>query len=269
MAHRLDEARVSAYLARIGAERPAQADAEALRELQTRHLRAVPFENLSVHLGEPIVLDELALFEKLVERRRGGFCYELNGAFAALLTALGYQVTLLAARTFGREGMGPLFDHLTLRVDLSEPWLVDVGFGKFSEQPLRLDLREEQRDPGGVFQIIAREHGDLEVSQDGEPQYHIEPRPRTLHDFEPTCWWHQTSPKSHFTQSLVCSLPTDTGRVTLSGRTLIETVGGERLERSLASDAETLAAYRNGFGIVLERVPELSAAAVSGRATTT
>jgi N-hydroxyarylamine O-acetyltransferase len=254
----MEQADVDAYLARIGAARPGQPDAESLRDLQLRHLRTVPFENLSIHRGEPIELAEQALVEKVVGRRRGGFCYELNGAFAALLSALGYRVTLLAARAFGPGGeVGPLFDHLALRVDLAEPWLVDVGFGRFTHHPLRYDLRTDQTDPGGTFRITETAAGDIDVARDGAPEYRLETRPRTLRDFEPTCWWHQTSPKSHFTRSLVCSRLTETGRITLTGRTLIETTGGERDERELAGDAEVLAAYREHFGIELDQVPSL------------
>src|SRR5919197_306204 len=166
-----------------------------MHELQMRHLLTVPFENLSIHLGEPIVLEEKALLAKLVQRRRGGFCYELNGAFAGLLSALGFRVTLLAARVFGAGGPGPPFDHLALRVDLREPWLVDVGFGRHSSHPLRADLRGEQPDPEGIFRVAERDDGDLDVIRDGEPQYRVEPRGRALSDFEPTCWWQQTSPR--------------------------------------------------------------------------
>jgi N-hydroxyarylamine O-acetyltransferase len=253
----MNDAAVTAYLARVGVPRPPRLDPESLRDLQLRHLQAVPFENLSIHLGEPIVLEEAALFDKLVQRRRGGFCYELNGGFAALLSALGFTVTLLAARVFGGGGAGPPFDHLALRVDLSEPWLVDVGFGAFSHHPLRLGARSEQADPGGAFRIGEAEDGDLDVLLDGEPQYRLEQRPRALSDFEPTCWWQQTSPRSHFTQSLVCSLQTEGGRVTLSDRTLVRTAGGERREQALGGDAEVLAAYQGCFGIRLDRVPTL------------
>jgi N-hydroxyarylamine O-acetyltransferase len=250
---------VDAYLARIGAIRPAYPDATALRELQLRHLRTVPFENLSVQLGEPIVLDQAALVAKLVERRRGGFCYELNGAFAALLTALGYRVTMHAARVLLGPEPGPLFDHLTLRVDLAEPWLVDVGFGSFCRYPLRLDERGDQRDPDGTFRVVEREYGDLEVLRDGQPQYRLEARPRALADFGPTCWWQRTSPESHFTQSLTCSRLTDDGRITLSGNRLIRTVAGDRREETLGSDADVLAAYQTQFGITLESVPSVTA----------
>ncbi|WP_433253608.1 arylamine N-acetyltransferase family protein [Streptosporangium sp. CA-135522] len=251
----MSETAVDAYLERIGAARPARPDARSLRELQLRHLLSVPFENLSIHLGEPIVLDERALAEKIVDRRRGGFCYEVNGAFAALLGSLGYPVTMLAARTSGGDSIGPPFDHVALRVEASGPWLVDVGFGRFAHHPLRLDVRTDQPDPGGTFRIVEADDGDLDVLKDGVLEYRLEQRPRVLADFGPTSWWHQTSPASHFTRSLVCSLLTEAGRVTLSDRLLVHTSGGERSERHLTTDAETLAAYRDHFGIELTRLP--------------
>ena len=265
----MDDRQLDGYLARIGATRPPRADATALRGLQLCHLLAVPFENLSIHLGEPIVLEPAALVDKLVQRGRGGFCYELNGAFAALLSALGFTVTLLAARVLGAGGLGPPFDHLALRVDTeaSGSWLVDVGFGSLSHHPLRFGVHGEQRDPGGRFRITETAEGDLDVIRDGAPQYRIEPRPRLLGDFEPTCWWHQTSPASHFTRSLVCSLLTGTGRVTLSDRTLVETAGNQRVERTLTGDTEVLDAYRGHFGIVLDRVPSPRLASGSPEST--
>jgi N-hydroxyarylamine O-acetyltransferase len=264
---------VDAYLARIGAARPARADAAALRELQLRHLLTVPFENLSIHLGEPIVLGEEALVDKVVRRRRGGFCYELNGAFAALLSALGYSVALLNARAFTPEGLGPPYDHLALRVDMAGDgdggegalWLADVGFGRFSNLPLRLDGGEaEQADPAGAFRIVEQPDGDLDVLMNGEAQYRLDPRPRALGDFEATCWWHQTSPKSHFSRSLVCSLVTETGRLTLSGRTFVRTTGGVRDEHELTDDADVFAAYRTYFGITLDRVPSVRSVPSAG-----
>jgi len=130
---------VAGYLGRIGARRPTEPSLAGLRVLQERHLATVPFENLSIHLGEWIRLDEDALVDKVVRRGRGGFCYELNGAFAALLTALGYRVSLVSAQVYSPDGeLSAPFDHMALLVDLAEPWLVDVGFGRFSRWPLRL-----------------------------------------------------------------------------------------------------------------------------------
>ncbi|GLW27882.1 arylamine N-acetyltransferase family protein [Actinoplanes regularis] len=245
---------VTAYLDRIGQPRPAVADDAALRELTWRHQAAVPFENLSIHLGETISIDPGALFDKIVRRRRGGFCYELNGLFALLLEDLGYTVDRVACRVHrGGVRFGPILDHLALIVD--GRWLVDVGFGRHSSYPLRLDDRAEQTDPGGRFRLAEADGGDLDVLRDGEPQYRIERRARPLTDFEPACWWQQTWPESRFRKSLVCSRLDGDDRITLSGRTLIRRVAGERTETLLESDAELLRAYRGHFGIDLDRIP--------------
>lgn len=245
---------MEAYLDRIGATRPPAPTAEALAHLHERHVRTVPFENLSVHLGEPIVLDEELLADKIVRRRRGGFCYELNGAFAALLRELGFQVTRMSARVAGSAGFGPPFDHMALRVDLAEPWLADVGFGRFALRPLRLSACEPQTDPGGEFLFLDAPDGDIDVRQDGKATYRLERRARELADFAPSCWWQATSPDSHFTQGLLCTLPTADGRVTLSGERLIETRDDKRVERVLAGD-EVMDAYREYFGIELTAAP--------------
>ena len=194
------------YLNRIGARRPASPAAEALRDLHVRHLLAVPFENLSIHLGEPIRLDGKSLFDKIVLRRRGGFCYELNGAFGRLLRALGFPVSYLAAGVFGEGGaLSPLFDHMVLGVDAGGSWLADVGFGDHSLHPLRMDDAGAQPDPHGTFQVSKTPEGDLDILRDGKPQYRVETRPRRLEDFAPACWWQQTSPDSHFRRSLICT----------------------------------------------------------------
>jgi N-hydroxyarylamine O-acetyltransferase len=249
---------VAPYLARIGAERPARPDDAALRELHLRHLLTVPFENLSIHLGEDIALDADALVTKVVDRRRGGFCYELNGAFATLLTALGYEVEILAARVMEDGTLGVPYAHMALRVG---PWLADVGFGSHTHFPIRLDERGEQKDPGGVFRVEETPDGDLDVIKNGELEYRLETRERALADFEVGCWWHRTSPRSHFSRSLVCSMLTGFGRITLSGHTLIRTAAGERDERELAGDEQVLDAYRTWFGIDLDRVPEIATGA--------
>ncbi|WP_037608545.1 arylamine N-acetyltransferase family protein [Streptacidiphilus rugosus] len=253
----LTDAQVTAYLDRIRAPRPAAADPDALRALHLDHLRAVPFENLSIHLKEPVVLTPEALFEKVVVRRRGGFCYELNGLFAELLTALGYRCALLAARVHGETGYGPLFDHLALAVTCQDgtDWLVDVGFGRHTDHPLRLDVRTEQSDPTGVYRIAEHHQAhadDLVVLKGDVPQYLLETRPRTLGDFELGCWWNQTSPQSHFTRNTVCTLRTATGRVTLSSRTLIETDdGGERRQHEVKPQ-ELADTYAELFGFELD-----------------
>jgi N-hydroxyarylamine O-acetyltransferase len=256
----MNEASVTAYLERLGLPHPDRPDAEYLRRLHARHVRTVPFENLSIHLGEDVPLDEDALFDKIITRRRGGYCYEVNGLFAALLRALGYRVSLQAVRVHGGDsGFGPPFDHLALRVDLEEPWLVDVGFGRHAEFPLRLDDRGEQKDPGGVFRIEETPDGDLDVHRDGTPEYRIEQRPRELADFTIAHGFQRYSPASHFRRSPFCTILTDTGMITLAGRRLIATTqDGVRSEETLEDDAQVLAAYRTHFGLTLDRVPDHS-----------
>jgi N-hydroxyarylamine O-acetyltransferase len=253
---------VTAYLERIGVARPAAADLSLLRALHRAHQTAVPFENLSIHLGERVSLTEESLFDKIVRRRRGGFCYELNGAFAMVLEELGYAVRLAGARVYGPDRLGPPFDHMALLVstpDGAGPWLVDVGFGRHSTYPLRFADRDEQVDPAGRYTLTDTPDGDVDVLKDGVPQYRVEPRTRTLTDFVPTCWWHETSPDSHFTRSTVCSrLDGDDGRISISGRTLIRTDGTTRTEKTLETDEELRAAYLEHFGITLDRLPVVS-----------
>jgi N-hydroxyarylamine O-acetyltransferase len=253
----ISDERVGAYLDRIGLGGPPPVTLEGLRALQAAHLDHVPFENLSIHLGEPIVLEPEALVAKIVDRRRGGFCYELNGAFAALLRALGFDVTLLAARVHGDAGLGPPFDHMCLRVDLEDPWLADVGFGDNFRFPLRLDSRDDQVDDVGTFRIVDVGDAALDLLRDGAPQHRFELVPHELPDYEATCRYHQTSPESHFTRNTVCSRPTPEGRVTVRGRTLIVTRDGRREERTL-TDPELLDAYQQEFGIELDRLPPVS-----------
>jgi N-hydroxyarylamine O-acetyltransferase len=241
---------VNAYLDRIGAPRTGLAGAARLRALHHAHLTTVPFENLDIHLGNRVSLDTEDLFDKVVRRARGGFCYELNGLFAVLLEELGHTVTRLAARVHGGERLGPPYDHLVLLVD--GRWLVDVGFGDHSHYPLDFGSRADQEDPAGRFLLADTPDGDVDVLRDGKPQYRLETRPRTLDDFAATCWFQQTNPDSHFTRKTVCTLLTATGRVTISDRTLIvTTTGGERTETALDTGTALLSAYREHFGIGL------------------
>jgi N-hydroxyarylamine O-acetyltransferase len=181
----------------------------------------VPFENLDIPLGRQIVCDEDTFVRKIVERRRGGFCYEMNGAFAALLRAIGFHVTLLSARVPQPDGSdGPEFDHLTLRVDLEESWLADVGFGDSFMEPLRLKTGIEQEQDGRRFRIV--DFGELLHVERAEPgggwkrEYSFTLKPRHLREFAGMCHYHQTSPESPFTRKRLCTIATPEGRITLS-----------------------------------------------------
>jgi len=246
----------SSYLVRIAYGGPKEVNAGTLRALHRAHLLAVPFENLDIHLGRKITTDEAAILNKVTVLRRGGFCYELNGAFAALLRALGFQVTMLSARVARANGdEGPEFDHLTLRVDLDDSWLADVGFGESFVEPLRLEAGREQLDPTGTYRLLAQgERLRMEkFVTDGtwKPQYSFSLQPRRLEEFAGMCRYHQTSPESSFTQKRICSRATPDGRITLSEMKLITTSKGEREERSLVSEQEWNSILRKRFGILL------------------
>lgn len=248
---------IEAYLERINYHdhgRPTPT-ADTLHQLHLAHMLAVPFENLSIHWGEPIILDEQALYEKIVGRRRGGFCYELNGLFATLLRALGFEVQLLSAAVINGEGQdGPPFDHMALLVTLEERWLVDVGFGDSFRYPLRLDERGEQPEGERAYRIEEGADGRLLMSQQEgmgawQPQYRFDLTPYGFDDYVAMCHYHQTSPDSHFTRRRVCSRATAEGRITLSDTHLIITNNGERQERELKDAADYAHALYNYFGI--------------------
>jgi N-hydroxyarylamine O-acetyltransferase len=259
---------VQAYLQRIHFTEPLtprvdRPSIELLRSLHRAHLFAVPFENLDIGLEQEIICDENHILRKIVNERRGGFCYELNGAFAALLRALEFRVTLLSARVAREDGSyGPEFDHLTLRVDLEEPWLADVGFGDCFLDPLRLEPGTEQAQSARVYRLASRlaspissTHGGfaLEVMVEGKwkKEYAFTLEPRELSDFAGMCHYHQTSPESHFTRQRICSLATPEGRVTLSDEKLIETRGGSRHETLLSGDQDRRTNLYQRFGVIL------------------
>ena len=249
---------VKAYLKHINYRGSLAPTAETLRALQAAHLLAVPFENLSIHANEPITLEDDALYIKIVERGRGGFCYEANGLFAALLRALGFRVEMLSAGVAKAEGgFGPNFDHMALTVTLDEQrWLVDVGFGDSFVEPLLLDEHGEQRQGKRSYKIVS--DGDylllMQREDEGEwkTQYRFTLRPYEYADFSEMCRYHQTSPESHFTKARICSRATNEGRVTLSEMRFITTThDGERKERMLTSQKEYEAMLREHFGIVM------------------
>ena len=248
---------IKAYLDRINYCGPLAPAAETLRALQVAHLLAVPFENLSIHAKEPIVLEDEALFTKIVERKRGGFCYECNGLFAALLRALGFDVQMLSAEVANAAGVfGPAFDHMTLLVSLGRRWLVDVGFGDSFREPLLFNERSEQVQDNRAYRIDA-DGTDFTLMQrsgndEWKAQYRFALLPHDYADYEEMCRYHQTSPESHFTRDRICSLATAGGRISLSEMRFITTSqNGEQQERTLTSQREYDAILAERFGVVM------------------
>lgn len=255
---------VAAYLDRLGARRPPAPTLDALAELTLAHLYAVPFENLDIAAHRPLSLVPDALYDKIVVRRRGGFCYELNGLFAVLLRALGFDVTLLAGQVFDPStGVpGPERAHLVLLVELDGPWLVDVGWGEAYRRPFALRAGNEHLDPAiaayrleeaedGRWQVVERHDASLETNLRPSAGWRIAYRfgltPHELADFEETCRW-QESQSPFFTGHRFCTIATPDGRRTLMDDRLVVRRAGERTERPVA-DHEVPALLEELFGV--------------------
>lgn len=249
---------VDAYLERIRDSGPRDVTRETLARLHRSHMFAVPFENLDIALGRRIVPSLESFFEKIVRQKRGGFCYELNGLFAWLLGRLGFRTTMLSARVWDGERLGPEFDHMVLMVECeARAFLADVGFGDSFLEPLLLNGSPSSGPQGRTYRVTGA-HPELVLesrtgSESWQRQYAFSLTPRRLAEFGPMCEYHQTSPLSHFTRNSVCSLATPTGRRTLSGRRAIETTAAGRTERAVESDEEYRALLADWFGVDLSR----------------
>ena len=241
------------YLERIGVNAASLSPTvETLRLLQRSHLLAVPFENLDIHWHRPIVLDVDRFYSKVVGEGRGGFCYELNGLFNELLAAFGFSTRLISAGVFGADGvLGPEFDHAAIITTIDEDeFLVDVGFGDFTAEPLRFVVGETQYDRNGLFRIEKTEDSGFLVSKltadRWKDQYIFKDTARELSEFAEMCDFQQYSPESTFTKRRVCSILTDGGRKTLSDKALSSRLATSGLRsRSLTRGNSTVALSEN------------------------
>lgn len=232
---------VKQYLGRIFYTESVEPTLQALTKLQRAHLLNVPFENLDIQ--QHIKIDLAKTFHKIVDQNRGGFCYELNGLFYQLLKEIGFDVNMVSARVYNAKtkAYSPEYDHMALVVKFDgECYLSDVGFGEFAFTPLKIGASNIINDPRGVFKIetkgdhyiVSKEH----TNATDVPEYMFTLIPRELREFYPMCQFHQTSSESHFTQKLICSLPTQNGRLTLTGNVLRLTHNDSVMERTLHSD---------------------------------
>jgi N-hydroxyarylamine O-acetyltransferase len=231
------------YLERINYYEPIAPTLEVLSKLQSAQLMTVPFENLDIH--NYIKIDLNKLFDKIIVRKRGGFCYELNGLFYELLHKIGFTIKMVSARVYNGKGeYSPEFDHMALIVNIENGhYLVDVGFGEFSFYPLKIEMNKEMNDPRGIFKIeMFDEQYRIVKKKNSEgifiPEYIFSERKRKMEEFFERCNYHQTSPESHFKQKRICSLPTKSGRISLSEDVLKTTINGEVTEKKLKGELE-------------------------------
>lgn len=243
---------VFAYLNRINYHGSTEPTLETLRGIHRAHLLTVPFENLDIHLNRHIVLDEAALFDKIVSNRRGGFCYKLNGLLANLLREMGFQVTIFSANML-HGGIPQKIDHLTLLVELNERWIVDVGVGDTSRLPLRLDDDGEQFGVGQRYRFTRADgrwrlwSGAENNEWNGEYVFDIDPL--ELSDFQEACEYYQSAPESYFVQGRICSRATEDGRISLTDDKLIVTRNGQREETLIDGEQDFVRALSEHFGI--------------------
>jgi N-hydroxyarylamine O-acetyltransferase len=255
---------VAAFLDRIGYRGPVEPTASALTGMHWAHLQSVPFENLDIRpLGRRISLDLADLEDKIFRRRRGGFCYELNGLLAEVLREIGFDVTIVSVQFIGFDPPSPPFDHMALLVRppfAAGRYLADVGCGNGSPaRPLQLDdgYAVHQPETGCSYRLDA---GDgvwtLSIRRAGEewkPEYTFDEMPRAQAEFLERCRFQDGSPDSHFTQGPLCSRNIPGGRITLTHSQLVVTRDGVRNETNLAGDSEFHTALREHFGIDLTR----------------
>lgn len=236
-----------AYLARLGllSERLSPTR-ETLALIQRRHLERVPFENLDVIARRPIAVGADIALDKVVRQGRGGFCFELNEAFRALLAQLGFAVTRVEGRVRNQSdgSFGAAFDHLALVVALREgDFLTDVGFGDGPRAPLPWPSGESAEDPlAGAFRVTPVEDDLVELSarRPGDAEfralYRMSRAPQSIGAFAGMCAFHQSDAASIFTRGPIATIATPTGRISLTGDRLIVTQDGVRIETPYAGE---------------------------------
>lgn len=253
---------ITPYLHRIGYYNKVKADSHTLKSLQWQHLFHVPFEDIDVHCNTPVKLDEASVFNKIVLKKRGGYCYELNSLFAALLREIGFDVSLLSARVKRGNTYGDDCDHMALLVVAEgERWLADVGFGNFSLKPLSLSEGIVQNDSRDDYRIaefgvidgqrfFAAERFKLSLQQ-FVAEYIFSLQPRSLADFASKNLWQQSNEASHFVQNFICSKPTGEGRLSIINYHFIQTDAVSKRQRVI-SGAERKRLLKECFGIDID-----------------
>lgn len=247
------------YLDRIKYSDRLEPNLYLLKKLQKNHLLNIPFENLDIHYQTPIKLNINQIYEKIIYKNRGGFCYELNGLFYELLRSLGFDAKRVSAKVYIKDNKySPEFDHFAIIVNIENTeYLTDVGFGEFIFEPLELQLGKIQNDERGSYLIDKFENGYLRINkiENGKstPEFIFKNVKRELIEYEEMCEYHQTNPNSHFMKKRLISLPTENGRITISGNTLKIKENNLITEKELKNETEFEKELWDKFKISLEK----------------
>jgi N-hydroxyarylamine O-acetyltransferase len=250
---------LESYFARLGYAGSRAPTLATLRALHEAHPCAIPFENLDPVLGRPVHLDAGSLAAKLIRGGRGGYCYEQNGLFLRVLSALGFTVTGLAARVMrGRvEADAPPRSHMLLKLDIDgQAFLADVGFGLLSlTAPVRLDAREVQETPHGDYRVLLGGDGfELHAFADGEWEalYTFSLEKQLLQDYEAPNWYRSTHPQSPFVKNLMVARALPGRRLgLLNNQFSIRGKDGSLWRRELHGAAELVGLLETEFAIAL------------------
>ncbi|MCB1066712.1 MAG: arylamine N-acetyltransferase [Simkania sp.] len=246
---------IEEYLKRIGYEGTLDQSLETLQKLQRLHLQHIPFENLDIHLGREISLELPDVFEKLVRKKRGGYCYEMNGLLAWALDVLGFQVTLHDAKLYANDGtLLPTSQHLVLLVYLQETWIVDVGWGKGFTEPLLTETSFQKDQMAQIYcsSSVSTGYQVKKLSKDGKwkPLYELLLASSTLEDFKERNRYHQTSPDSLFRKYPICILLKPEGYFELRNKQFTMDVNGEKKLESI-NESQMMNCLSEKFGICL------------------
>jgi arylamine N-acetyltransferase len=253
---------LAGYLDRIEHAGSTAPTLDTLHGLVAAHNRSIPFENLDPLTGVPVAdLGPAALTDKLVHRRRGGYCYEHNGLMGFVLEALGYGVERLAGRVVWMSATDaplPAQTHNVLSVTMpgtDGPFLVDVGFGgQTLSSPLRLEAGPVQPTRHEPYRLVARGGGltlEAQVRGEWQPLYSFTTRPQPRIDLEVGSWYVSTHPGSHFVTGLTVALVTDGERWNLRGRNLAIHRDGRTERIRFDTAAQVLDTLTDRFGIDL------------------
>jgi N-hydroxyarylamine O-acetyltransferase len=257
----LGEIDLDAYFERIGHAGSRSPTLDTLQALHLRHPSAIPFESLNPLLGRPVAIDPEALQAKLVARRRGGYCFEQNGLFLHVLTALGFQVTPLAARVrwmLPDDAPQSPLSHMLLKVELPEgPFICDVGFGSDSPTaPLRFEHRTEQRTPHGDYRILQGTTGwdvQTRLPEGWALMYRFRDEPQSPRDYEVFNWFTATHPDSRFVNNLIAARVVGDRRAALfNDRLAAHWPDGKSEKTALAGPREAHQALADIFGIDID-----------------
>lgn len=258
---------LDAYFERIGYAGGRAPDLDTLRALIVRHTESIAFENLDPLLGRPVRLDAASLQQKLVQERRGGYCFEQNLLLSHILQALGFEVSGLAARVMWNtpESMVVPRAHMVVRIELAgTTYIADVGFGGLTlTGVLRLAAGIEQPTPHEPFRLLdAGTEYILQarVNTDWRSLYRFDLQPQLLPDYEVTSWYLSNHPGSRFVRNLVAARPTADRRLALfNDEFAVHHLGGPSERRRLTSVGDIRAVLEEHFLLPLPAAPELDA----------